>query len=83
MKVTKVNAILILIYCICNVVYIFKLDTQVNDMQIQLDKSEEQIDAASQLLLAHMKIHDIKDMEDRIKQGSPTISPIFPKIQYE
>tara|TARA_R100000479_G_C6194804_1_gene132517 strand:- start:232 stop:483 length:252 start_codon:yes stop_codon:yes gene_type:complete len=83
MKVTKLNAILVLVYCIVNVVLIFKLDNHCKDLQIQVDEQEKHLDAVSELTLAHLKIHDIERLKENIGSSNRGIVPMFPKIILE
>ncbi len=82
MKLTKTHLVLILIYCIYNIYILGDLNKRLDETTTRLNETiyvqeryKLQLDACSELILAHSRIHNIEKELDNL--------PILPYKRYD
>jgi hypothetical protein len=83
MKLRGIPYSLVIAYCILNTIFVFNLDTRVNQIQTQVNQMNEQLDTASNLLLIHIRNDNLKKAYDGLLDYKLQLEKTKQKMEFE
>jgi hypothetical protein len=81
MKLHKIPYSLVVAYCVINTFFVFNMDKKIQKMEAQLN-------VASELLIVHVKTHQLNEkykrhLENSLDKIQSEIEPIYPLNHHE